>query len=146
MTNSPFPTIDGGDGVPPEPDWRTLYADEDDIALAERQWGEVTREMREAGTLAAANGHSIRRLIEFRVQYERMARHVAEHGPVIKARRSKVPQYNPHWIVMRQADENIRVAEAELGIAPVRRGKAAKVQRGKKAPRAADSYLKAVPK
>jgi hypothetical protein len=43
---------------------------------------------------------------------------------------------------MRHADENIWVGETELGIAPVRRGKATKVGRGKKAPRAADCSSK----
>ena len=138
--------IEGGDGVPPEPDWRSLYSDDDDVSLAHEQWGLVVRELREAGILTTANGHAIRRLVEFRVQYEHMARHVAEKGPVIKAAKTKVPQYSPHWIVMRQADEHIRVAEAELGIAPTRRGKATKVQRVKKAQCAADNYLKPVSK
>jgi hypothetical protein len=61
--------------------------DEDDIALAQQQSVEVIREMREAGTLTVSNGHSIRRLIEFRVQYKRMARHVAERGLMITAKR-----------------------------------------------------------
>lgn len=142
VTEAAISSIGGGEGVPPEPDWRSLYSDDGDIAFAHEQWGLVMRELRDAGTLVVANGHAIRRLVEFRVQYERMARHVAENGPVIKAKRTKVPQYNPHWIVMRQADEHIRVAEAELGIAPTRRGKATKVQRGRKAPRASDAYVK----
>lgn len=138
--------ISGGDGLPAEPDWSSLYADELDIAEAHEQWGIVTRELQDTGTLAVANGHSIKRLVEFRVQYERSSKHVAEHGPVLKGKRAKVGQWNPHWSVMRQADEAIRVLEAELGIAPARRGKVTKVQRGKKAFRAADNYLKPVSK
>lgn len=139
-----FPTVEGGDGVPPEPDWSSLYADEFDICEAHEQWTIVLHELRDTGTLALANGHAIKRLVEFRVQYERSSRHVAEHGPVLKGKRAKVGQWNPHWSVMRQADEAIRVIEAELGIAPARRGKVTKVQRGKKQARAADAYLKPV--
>lgn len=125
-----------------------IFADDDDLAAAHEEWGVVTRELVEAGTLAVSNGHAIKRLVEFRVQYERAARHVAEHGSLLKptSKKAKVGQWNPYWSVMRQADESIRIAEAELGISPVRRGKAAKVQRGKKAPRAADKFLKPISK
>lgn len=141
-----FPTIAGGDGSPGEPDWASIYIDELDIAAAHDHWGVVTRELQSAGTLAVANGDSIRRLIEFRVQYDRASKHVAEHGPILKptSKKAKVGQWNPYWSVMRQADEAIRVAEAELGLAPTRRGKATKVQRGKQISRAADNYLKPV--
>lgn len=139
-----FAAVSGGEGVPSEPDWSMLYADEFDIAEAHEQWTTVLHELQDANTLALANGHAIKRLVEFRVQYERSSRHVAEHGPVLKGKRAKVGQWNPHWSVMRQADEAIRVIEAELGIAPTRRGKATKVQRGKKVSRAADQYLKPV--
>lgn len=140
----PLSEIQGSDGVPVEPDWTSVYPDELDIAAAHEEWGVVMRELRDSGTLAVANSHAIKRLVEFRVQYERSSKHVAEHGPVLKGKRAKVGQWNPHWSVMRQADEAIRVLEAELGLAPTRRGKAVKVQRAKKAPRAADAYLKTV--
>lgn len=139
-----FSTIEGGEGSPNEPDWSSLYSDELDIAQAHQQWTIVLGELRDAGTLALANGHAMKRLVEFRVQYERSSRHVAEHGPVMKGKRAKIGQWNPHWSVMRQADEAIRVIEAELGISPVRRGKATKVERAKKAPRAADRFLRPV--
>ncbi|KQT03202.1 MULTISPECIES: P27 family phage terminase small subunit [unclassified Rhizobium] len=139
-----FGEILGGDGSPPEPDWASIYADEFDILEAHEQWSIVLNELRDAHTLAVSNGHAIKRLVEFRVQYERSSKHVAEHGPVLKGKRAKVGQWNPHWSVMRQADEAIRVIEAELGIAPARRGKVTKVQRGKKTSRAADGYLKPV--
>ena len=139
-------SIPGGAGVPLEPDWQSLYNDTLDIAEAREQWGIVTREMASAGTLVVANEDAIRRLIEFRVIYQRSSRHVAEHGPILKAKRAKIGQWNPHWSVMRQASAEITVLEARLGLDPVARGKATKVQRAKKAPRAADTYLKAVPK
>jgi P27 family predicted phage terminase small subunit len=137
--------IAGGDGRPPEPDWRTLFSNEDDVSVAHERWGIIIREMSEAGTLTVANGDAIRRLIEFRVQYERAARHVAEKGPILQTSKmkSKTGQWNPYWSVMRQAGDSIAALEAELGISPLRRGKVTKVQRVKKAPRAADNYLKA---
>jgi phage terminase small subunit len=88
----------------------------------------------------------IERLVMYRVQFARAAREVAEHGTVMKAKRTRVPQVNPYWAIMRQAGEEIRVLEVELGLPPVRRGKASKVQRAKKAQRAADAYLKPVSK
>lgn len=148
MTKPTLTALSGGDGLPKEPDWRTIFADDDDLAIAQDIWGVVIRELQSCGTLAVANGRSIKRLVEFSVQYERSARHVAEKGAILAptTKKAKVGQWNPHWSVMRQADENIRVAEAELGLAPIRRGKATKVQHGKKAPRAADAFLRTVPK
>lgn len=136
--------VAGGEGVPPEPDWTSIFTDELDIVAARTEWGVAIRELQDAGVLTVANGHAIRRLVEFRVQYERAARHVAEHGAILPAKRAKVGQFNPYWAVMKHADEAIRVLEAELGLAPVRRGKAVKVQRTKKAARASDAYLKPV--
>jgi P27 family predicted phage terminase small subunit len=138
--------IVGGDGSPPEPDWSSIYADEFDIAAAHHEWGIVIRELRASVTLSVANGHEIRRLVEFRVQYERASNHVAEHGPILKPtnKKAKVGQWNPYWSVMRQANEAIRALEAELGLAPTRRGNATKVNRGKKTSRAADEFLRPV--
>jgi phage terminase small subunit len=60
-----------------------------------------------------------------------------------KSRKAKVGQWNPHWSVMKQANQAIVVIEAELGIAPVRRDKAVKVARATKARRASDEFLQA---
>lgn len=136
----------GGDGIPPEPDWASIYSDELDVAAAHEQWGMIIRELCEVDTLAVVNGEAIQRLVQFRIVFKRASQDVAERGAVMKAKRSRVPQYNPHWTVMKQSDEAIRVLEAELGLAPVRRGKASKVQRAKKVSRAADAYLKPVAK
>ena len=141
-----FSALLGGEGAPPEPDWHSLYADEMDIASAREEWGIVLREMQESGALTVANGNAIGRLVQFRIVFSRASRNVAEAGAVMKAKRTRVPQYNPHWIVMKQSDEAIRVLEAELGISPTRRGKVTKVQRAKKTTRAADAYLKPVAK
>jgi phage terminase small subunit len=138
--------VPGGDGTPQEPDWGLIYDDEMDRDFAHEDWGRVVREMREASTLAVVNGHAIGRLVQFRVQHERAARHVAEKGAILPptSKKAKVGQWNPYWSVMRQSDESIRILEAELGIAPVRRNRAGKVARRPKTARAADAYLKAV--
>jgi P27 family predicted phage terminase small subunit len=135
--------IIGGDGEPEEPNWRLIYSNEDDFEAAHIEWGNVVRELRECQTLSFANGHAIRRLVDFRVQYERAARHVAEHGPVFapKSKRSKQGQWNPQWGVMRHCEESIRHLESELGISPIRRGRAAKVQKRDRKARASDAYL-----
>lgn len=136
--------IIGGDGEPIAPDWHLIYSNEDDLEIARAQWGEVIREMREAQILTVANGHAIRRLIDFRIAYERASRHVAEHGPVFapKSKRAKQGQWNPQWGVMRHAEEAIRHLETELGISPLRRSRAGKVQKRDRAARASDAYLK----
>lgn len=137
-------TIDGGSGQPPEPDWASLYGDELDIAEAHEQWGVIVREMAASSTIAVSNGHAIRRLVEFRVQYERASRHVAEHGPILKGKRAKVGQWNPFWSVMTHAAEKIVALEKALGISPDGRTKVGKVTRGKQASRPANNYLKPV--
>lgn len=127
--------------APREPDWKTIFSEEDDVTMAEELWKRIVTEMQEANTLALVNGFAIKRLVEFHVQYERAARHIAEHGAVMKARRPGIFKANLFWMVMRQASEMVTGLEAELGVAPVRRSKALKVNRQKKAVRAADNYL-----
>lgn len=57
-----FQTIEGGDGLPPEPDWTSIYNDELDIAAAHEHWGTVTRTLQAANTIDISNGDAIRRL------------------------------------------------------------------------------------
>src|SRR3954464_9543711 len=118
--------IAGGEGVPSEPDWSLIYRGADEVAAAHGGGGLVVREMQESSTITVANGHAIRRLVEFRVQYGRASRIVARQGTIVPAKRTRVPQVNPYWVIMRQANEALKVLEAELGIAPVRRVRAAK--------------------
>lgn len=138
--------LEGGSGQPPEPDWSANYTDILEVTLARDEWGVVVREMTEAGTLCVANGHAIRRLVDFRVMYDRASRDLAENGAIGRAKRSRVPQVNPNWTVMRQAAEQIGSLEAELGLSPRRRTSAAKVQRKPKVTRSADAYLKPIAK
>ena len=135
-------TIDGGEGLPPEPEWALHFSDNLDIEAARNEWGVVVRDMHGADTLAVCNGHAIRRLVMFRVQFDRAANHVAKHGAIIKAKSTgKGGQWNPNWSVMRQADHAIRALEAELGLAPRRRAAAVKVKRRMNRRTAADDYL-----
>lgn len=142
----PLSTVHGGDGSPPEPEWSENYTDVLDLALARDEWGIVVRDLTEAGTLSVANGHTIKRLVDFRVIYERAARDLAENGAMGRAKRSRVPQINPNWPIMRQAAEQITSLEAELCLSPRRRASAGKAVRKAKTVRPADAYLKPVAK
>jgi P27 family predicted phage terminase small subunit len=135
-------TIAGGDGLPPEPEWSLIYNDVLDVEMAREQWGIVTRELSGEGTLSVANGHAIKRLVEFRVIYERAAKSLAGDGAILRARRTKVPQTNPAWPIMRQASEQITSLETELCISPRRRGSAVKTTRKAKVTRGSDEFLK----
>lgn len=137
-------TIEGGDGLPPEPDWQSIYDDELDIGTAHELWGVITREMSTAKTISVANGHAIKRLIEFHVQYEHSSRHVAEKGAILAptSKKAKVGQWNPHWSVMRQADDAMKMLESELGISPLRRGKTTKAERKQRKDRPSDAFLR----
>lgn len=135
-------SIDGGGGVPPEPDWSLIYSDQADIDAASEEWHLIVNEMRTAGTIAVVNGHAIQRLVAFRLIYERASRDVAENGAVIKAKKTAVPAYNCHWVVMRQADEAVRAIEGELGLSPIKRSRATKATRGKASAKPSDAYIK----
>ncbi len=134
--------IDGGAGVPPEPEWKLRYSDDLDIALARETWRRVVTEMRAAEVLSVVNGHAIERLVEFRIIYEQAGRYVAEQGHLLKRARAKTGQWNLWWSVMRQAEETLRLIEAELGISPVRRSKATKAPKpAVRKPVPADEWL-----
>ena len=141
-------TVEGGGGIPPEPDWSGTYSDVLDIAAAHEEWGVIVREMQGVQTISVANGHAIERLVHFRLLYRTSLQQVAEKGAILKQRgrmsRDNSGRYNPHWGVMRQTSDAIGVLEAELGLAPVRRGKATKIQKKQGVARAADNYLKVI--
>jgi P27 family predicted phage terminase small subunit len=126
---------------PDEPDWRNIYSDESDIETAHTLWRQVVEDMQEVNTLSLLNGSTIRRLVEFHVQYDRAAKRIAEEGPIVMARRGRNVKQSLYWSVMRQASEEITRLEAELGVTPVRRARAAKVMKYKGKLRPADEYL-----
>jgi P27 family predicted phage terminase small subunit len=134
--------IAGGDGVPPEPNWRSIFGRAGDREAAAAYWREVISEMRGAEKLAVANSHSIKRLVVAYVTFDISAREVLKAGPVIKAKKTGVPTYNPWWTTMSNAASQAQALEKELCISPRDRGAGAKVE--KKTPRAtgASRYLK----
>lgn len=139
--------IEGTGLIVAEPDWSTLFSDVLDVAAASGHWQRLTTELRQRQLLASVNGHSLQRLVISYVIYDRAAQQVAENGAVTKARRgskSAIPRVSPYFRVLREAGNDAAQIEAELGIAPRRRAAATKVEHGKKAPRAADRFLRSV--
>jgi len=141
---TPLVALAGGAGTPPEPPWAKIYTDALDIAAARGTWRVVIEELGRSQTLSVANGATIERLVRFQVEFARAARDVASRGTLVPAKRTGVPAVNPFWAVMKQASAAIRILEAELGLSPAHRGRAAKVKNEKKTSRAVDAYLKPV--
>jgi P27 family predicted phage terminase small subunit len=124
--------LPGGDGVPPEPNWRTIFGRAPDREAAAAYWRSIISELRTAEKLAVANAHSIKRLVVAYVTYDISAREVLKMGPVIKAKKTGVPTYNPWWTTMSNADSQAAALEKALCITPRERGAGAKVQRATK--------------
>ena len=119
--------IDGGDGIPPEPNWRSIFGRAADRKSAAAYWREIVSEMRSAEKLAVANSHSIKRLVVAYVTFDMSAREVLKSGPVIKAKKTGVPTYNPWWTTMSNASSQAQALEKELCVSPRERGSGAKV-------------------
>ncbi|EHK54702.1 hypothetical protein [Allomesorhizobium alhagi] len=77
-------------GVPIE----LFFAEASDAEASHEQWSIVCRELQDGGTLAISNGHAIKRLVKFRVQFEQSSC----HGPIITAKRAKIGLWNPTLI------------------------------------------------
>lgn len=136
-----FGLIEGGEGVPPEPDWSQIYNDVFDIEQAHTSWGIVIRDLKEAGTLAVANGHTIKRLVEFRVQYERAAKNVADRGAIIVRKGNQIGMWNPFWNLMTKTSACILILEDALGLTPLKRGNVAQTKFQAKNMKPVDAYL-----
>ena len=134
-------TIDGSGGIPPEPDWKLTFAEPADASRAHEEWALVVNELKAASALTVANGHAIKRLVIFRILYDRAADTVIEQGAVVPAKRTKVPSHSAYWTVLKQSSEAITTAEAELGLSPTRRDKLVAVKRNQRQARAADEFL-----
>lgn len=119
--------IAGGEGVPPEPNWRTIFGRAADREAAATYWQSIISELRTVEKLAVANSHSIKRLVVAYVTYDISAREVLKSGPVIKAKKTGVPTYNPWWTTMSNADSQANALEKSLCISPRDRGTGAKV-------------------
>lgn len=140
---APVITIVGGDGVPPEPNWRTVFGRQADRAAAAEYWQRIISEMRGAEKLAVANSHSIVRLIVAYVTYDISAREVLKSGPVMKAKKTGVPTHNPWWTTMSNAASQAQTLEKELCISPRERNNGGKIVKGARRKTGADAYLKA---
>lgn len=134
--------IDGGDGVPPEPNWRSIFGRAADREAAAAYWRGVVNEMRSAEKLAVANAHSIKRLVVAYVTYDISAREVLKSGPVMKAKKTGVPTYNPWWTTMSNAASQAQALEKELCVSPRDRGSGAKIEKKARRSTGADRYLK----
>jgi phage terminase small subunit len=139
-------TIDGGDGTPPEPSWRGIFGRAADREAAAAYWRSIISEMRGAEKLAVANSHSIVRLVVAYVTFDLSAKEVLKLGPVIKARRTGVPTFNPWWTTMSNAASQAQALEKELCISPRERNNGGKVVRKERKQTGAAAYLKPVAK
>lgn len=136
--------IEGTGSIVVEPDWESLFSDVLEIAAAKEHWRIVTTELKDRQLLAAANGHSIQRLVCAYLMFDRMYREVAETGVVSKPRRGNnkaIARISPYFTAMREAGSDAATLEAELGISPRRRGSAVKAERKQRKERASDGYL-----
>ncbi|WMT78855.1 P27 family phage terminase small subunit [Bradyrhizobium sp. Ash2021] len=133
-----FETIDGG---PDEPDWLLSLTAEGERSAARKHWAAITAAMRTADTITAANGHAIGRLVIAQTVFDRASAAVARDGAV---RRVKgVDRRNPHWMIMKQANELCSELEGQLGLSPRTRHRVGRVVRGVRRS-AADKYLRPV--
>lgn len=134
--------LPGGDGVPPEPNWRAIFGRAADRDAASAYWRGIISELRGVEKLAVANGHSIKRLVVAYVTFDISAREVLKSGPVIEAKKTGVPTYNPWWTTMSNASSQAQALEKELCVSPRERGGGAKVEKKAKRTTGADRYLK----
>lgn len=134
--------IAGGEGVPPEPSWRSIFGRAAEREAASGYWKSIISEMKSAEKLAVANSHSIKRLVVAYVTFDISAREVLKMGPVIKAKRTGVPTFNPWWTTMSNASSQAQALEKELCVSPRERSSGGKVERKARRTTGADSYLK----
>lgn len=128
-----------------EPAWHLLFSDPENIATATEHWRVITIELRDRDLLAEANANSVERLVIAYLIYGSAARIVAQEGAVIPPSPTNtraIARISPHWRAMCEASSEATALEAELGLAPRRRAAATKVERRRRAARAADSYLR----
>lgn len=136
--------IEGTGALVVEPDWSSLFSDVLEIAAAQEHWRIVTTELKDRQLLAAANGHSIQRLVCAYIMFDRMYREVAENGVVSKPKRGNpksIARVSPFFTAMREAGSDATALEAELGISPRRRDGVTKAERRQRKERASDAYL-----
>jgi phage terminase small subunit len=109
----------------PEPAWATSEAGwgVETAALASAKWQELARlldnrgvDLREAATAIEL----------YAITYARMRlaeAHVAEHGPMVPAPRTGVPQHNPYLAIANRAAATLMRLDKELQLTPRHGGK-----------------------
>ena len=120
---SDLPAASAAAWAPSQPDWGQLLTDPLDCANAAAHWRRIGEELRLAGRWTPANDHAVMRLVLAYVIYDREARLVMEDGAVIPSPKTKVPQFSLHFVAMNSAADTAAKLEAELMIAPRKRGK-----------------------
>ena len=138
--------IEGGDGVPPEPSWLGIFGRAADRAAAGEYWRTLIAELRAVDKLATANAHSIKRLVVAYITYDISAKEVLRSGPVMLAKKTRVPTYNPWWTTMSNATSQAQALEKELCISPRDRNSGGKVEKKARKTTGAAAYLKPVGK
>ncbi|MBR0551741.1 P27 family phage terminase small subunit [Stakelama marina] len=142
--------IEGGSGIPPEPDWSAVFPGRAksiaaDRANATRYWHDAIADLRATEKLSVVNGHALQRLVIAYILYDRAAVEVIREGPIVPAPRTKTPMHSPWATAMRDASRMANAIEAELTLSPRRRASGGKVNRRSRKPGASDQYLKSVP-
>lgn len=142
--------IEGGAGVPPEPDWATVFPGRsksvaEDRERASEYWQCAIEELRRTEKLAITNGHAIYRLVMAYVLWDRAAAQVMRKGAIIPAPKTKSPMHNPWATAMAHAGKMACVIETELTLTPRHRDAGGKVPRPR-GTTAANVYLRRVDK
>lgn len=137
--------IEGTGAIVVEPDWESLFTDVLEIDAAKEHWRIITTELKDRQLLAAANGHSIQRLICAYLMFDRMYREVAEQGVVLKPKRGNpkaIARVSPYFTALREAGADAAALEAELGISPRRRGAVTRAERKQRKERPSDAFIR----
>lgn len=111
--------IEGTGATVVEPEWESLFSDEPEIAAAREHWRVITTELKDRQVLAAANAHSVQRLVCAYLMFDRIYREVAGNGVVTKPRRDNskaIARISRYFTAMREAGSDAATIEAELGI------------------------------
>lgn len=128
----------------PEPNWKSLCEDKQEVAQAKKHWLRIIEEMRGRETLAEANGHSVQRLVLAYLNYDRAAAKVATMGVVDEPSEDNpraIARLSIYFKVMSEAEKTAERLEAQLGLSPQRRSKVGKVTKKRERSAGADAFL-----
>jgi hypothetical protein len=102
-----------------EPDWRLIYSDIEEVNATAEHWRIVAIELRDRDLLSPINSHSLQRYVLLAIMFDRLSRHIAEHGAVTPANPGNpklIPRVSPARTSMREAGAGLIAREAELGL------------------------------